>query len=267
MEKLTNPDTLKELIEGSSKILIATRERPSVDGLAAMLGLAQVFTENGKNVALACSGEIPVEAKDLVGIDKINPNLKATNLVISFDYVQGSVEKVSYNIDGDRFNLILSSNDDSLDPSKINFNKTKNDFDLVVLVDTPKIEYLGKINENDPDTFSKLPTLNIDHHSNNTGFGSYHWVWDKESSTSELIFDIINRLEVTLSKETASLLLYGIRSATDNLTKDIKAETLERAAACLRALGEVEGKEDSLPVTPDESWFAPKIYRSSKIIE
>lgn len=268
MEKLTNPSSLKELLAGSSKILLVTRERPSMDGLAALLGLGQFLVEQQKTVALACSGEIPEEARELTGIDKISPNLKSTNLVISFDYVSSGVEKVSYNIEGDRFNLILGSNNDSLDPSKITFNRTKNDFDLIILLDTPKLEYLGKLAQQDQDIYSVLPTLNIDHHSNNTGYGSYHWVRDRGSSTSELVLDIIGRLEMNLSKESASLLLNGIKSATDNLTRDIKAETLERAAACLRVLGEVEGKDtEALPVTPDESWFAPKIYRSSKIID
>jgi|SRR3989344_3056469 len=267
MKNIAEINSLKDLIRGSSKVLLVTRERPSVDGLASMLALAQTLLQNNKIVSLACSGEIPESARELPGIEKISSELQATNLIISFDYVEGMVEKVSYNIDGDRFNLILTGKDSVIDPNKINFSNSGVDFDLIILMDTPKLEYLGKLLEHDEDIYSKIPTLNIDHHSSNLGFGSYNWINDKESSTSELVFDIITSLELVMTKESAELILAGIKSATNNFEKSLNAETLERAAACMRALGQVEDKEESTPAAPDESWFAPKIYRSSKIIE
>lgn len=271
-----NENKLKELITSSSKILLVTRERPSVDGLASMLALGNALKENHKVVFFATSGDIPEEAKSLPGIENISKELQSTNLIISFDYVSGQVEKVSYNIDGDHFNLILTGKDSTIDPDKIEFKEQGAEFDLIIIVDTPKLEYLGKLLERDQDLYAKLPTVNIDYHPSNTGHSNYKWVNDNEQSTSELVFDIISLLGLALSRESAELLLAGIKDATSNFAKNVSAQTLERAAACMRALGQVDknrgnsSEEDKVEAphqSPDESWFAPKIYRSSKIIE
>lgn len=276
MQEVVDENKLKELITSSSKILLVTRERPSVDGLASMLALGSALKENQKVVFMATSGDIPEAAKSLPGIENISKELSSTNLVISFDYIAGQVEKVSYNIDGDHFNLILTGRDSTIDPDKIEFKEQGPEFDIIMIVDTPKVEYLGKLLEHDRDLYSKLPTVNIDYHASNTGHSSYKWVSDTEVSTAEIVFDIISTLGWALSKESAELLLAGIKDATGNFAKNVSAETLERAAACMRALGQVEKnrgpetegeKEETPPQSPDESWFAPKIYRSSKIIE
>lgn len=267
MKEIVDKKTLKELLAKSTKILLVTRERPSIDGLASLLALGRSLKENNKTVFLACSAQIPPEAGNLPGIENIAAQLQDTNLVISFDYVEGMVEKVSYNIDGDQFNLILTGKESSIDPKKILFKSTGADFDLIILVDTPKVEYLGKLLEHDQDLYSKLPSVNIDYHPSNTGHSTYKWVNSDEGSTSEIVLDIITNLEFPLSKESAGLILTGIKAATNNFEKTVNAETFERAARCLRVLGQVEEKEEVQSQSPDESWFAPKIYRSSKIIE
>jgi nanoRNase/pAp phosphatase (c-di-AMP/oligoRNAs hydrolase) len=265
MEK-AEVQAIKDILTQSNRVLLVTRERPSVDGLSAALALAETLKVLQKTVTVACSGQLPEEAKTIPGIEGLQTEVKPTNLVISFDYVEGMVEKVSYNIEGDQFNLILAGRDKVLDPNKIKIKNSGADYDLIIFLDTPKIEYLGKLFETEKEIFSKIPTLNIDFHQNNTGYATYNWVNTAEGSTTEVVFDIITNLEFGLLKKAADLMLIGIKAATLNFTKNVKAETMERAAACMRAQGQVENTQDA-PPTPDESWFAPKIYRSSKIIE
>lgn len=271
MPKIMNShdlNSITEVVNQSNKVLIETTERPTIDGLAALLALGAALRNQGKDVTLACAADLPSEVSELKGSDQIIKELKPTNLVISFDYVDGMVEKVSYNVEGDRFSLVLSGKEATIDPSQIAFSQNSGDFDLIIILDTPKLSYLGKLLEVEKKLHDQVSVLNIDRHANNELFGTYNLVVENTVSTSELVLDIIQGLGMPLNEEIADLVLKGLKAATNNFSANLKAELMEKAALCLRFLGQVEGEQiKKTGEAPDESWFAPKIYRSSKIIE
>ncbi len=58
------------------------------------------------------------------------------------------------------------------------------------------------------------PTLNIDHHTSNSFFGSVNWVEPRVSSTAQMVYELYKALNVRFDKESALALYVGILTDT-----------------------------------------------------
>lgn len=78
--------------------------------------------------------------------------------------------------------------------------------------------------------------VNIDHHHDNTEFGSLNFVNDGASSTAEIVYELAMLLDVKISASIARALYIGIVTDTGKFMYDnTDARTLEIAAALVRA--------------------------------
>ena len=88
------------------------------------------------------------------------------------------------------------------------FNK---EYDTFVSLDCGDSKRLGQVK----DYFEKAKTtINIDHHETNDYFGEYNYVEKKASSTSELIFNMIEEAQISLNAKSAMALYSGIVTDT-----------------------------------------------------
>ena len=97
-------------------------------------------------------------------------------------------------------------------------NQAPGPFDLVVSLDCSDLRRVGCIYH--ADEWRDIPFLNIDHHVTNTGFGTHNWVSPEYVATSEMVFDLCDRLGAPLDADIARCLLYGILSDTQGLRTD-----------------------------------------------
>lgn len=90
------------------------------------------------------------------------------------------------------------------------FKKTIDiDYDLYLIVDTPAADRMGKVS-NKVD-FKK--SIVIDHHYTNTGYCRINWVDDNFISTAEMIYLILERMNIGLDKkDVCQHLLNGVTS-------------------------------------------------------
>ncbi|MEO8084369.1 MAG: DHHA1 domain-containing protein, partial [Ardenticatenales bacterium] len=87
-----------------------------------------------------------------------------------------------------------------------------------------------------PDRWSAQPTLVVDHHISNTGFGDIDCIVPTASSTCELLVSVIDALGADISADAATCLLCGILTDTIGLrTPSTSAATLDVAARLVRA--------------------------------
>ncbi|MCL5411121.1 MAG: DHH family phosphoesterase [Patescibacteria group bacterium] len=286
---------LKDLINPSKRILVVTGTNPSLDGLAAVLGLYQLLVTFKKEVVVGVGGEVPPAANILPGFEKLITSLGPHNLVISFDYVEGSIEKVSYNVEGNKFNLVITPREGMINPDQIQYSYSGSNFDLIFVVDTPDLHQLGKLF--DQMLFSSAATVNVDHHSSNAQFGKINVVDPSSSSTSQLLVNLFKEIGINFYELSANCWLTGIKAATSNFSQGTTAETFEAAAACLRVIGNQPANNESQTIPEvrpneapfegenfpsqkttqdngaskdspaDRSWFSPKIYKSSTSIK
>lgn len=132
--------------------------------------------------------------------------------------------KKVYPIEFDKIpeNLKFLPNLDLLsDNTDININ-------MIICLDCANYERLGKIDE----LFNKAKyKINIDHHQSNEFYGDVNIVKKGYSSTCELVFDLINEINLPIDKEISMSLLTGISTDTGRfLYSATTADTLTKAS-------------------------------------
>ena len=117
------------------------------------------------------------------------------------------------------------------DPANILINKHSHIPDLIIVCDTANYERIYY-----PELFKKVPLINIDHHISNAIAGTVNLVDGAVSSTCELLLFLLKAWSVTISKNIAESLLYGMMYDTQIFqTQPTNAQTLRVAAELVDA--------------------------------
>jgi nanoRNase/pAp phosphatase (c-di-AMP/oligoRNAs hydrolase) len=285
MDVQANLTKIKEQIEKSKRIIIATHKNPTVDSLGSSLSLYLGLLGIGKTVSVVCPDPVTVEFSNFVGANKLETKMAGKrNFVISLDYQEGSIEKVSYNIEGNKFNLVIEPRPgfEDFSADKVHYTHAGGKADCIIVVGTPTLEDLGIIYEESKDLFGETPIINIDHHKENTLYGAINCIDTNVSSLTELIAVVMSFSGVKLSEDIATNLLNAIEETTDHFQSDkVNARTFEVASVCMKAGGKRFPKNKNqeanqpAPKTPQgeikqeqpkpaqaEDWLKPKIFKN-----
>jgi hypothetical protein len=231
---------IKEQIDLSKTILIVTHESPTSDSIGASLAMYLGLTSLGKQAVVACPDPMRVELSSFVGANKVTDSIAKRNFIVSLDYTEGMIEKVSYNIEGDKFNLVVETREgfEPFSPDKVSYNMAGSAADLIIAIDTIHLGGLKSLYETQKDLFAGKTIINIDRHPNNTQYGTINFHNAVACSTSELVAEILSGIGVKLSTDIATNLLNGIYGATNNFSiPTISPRAFEVAAVCTRAGG------------------------------
>ena len=276
-----------ELLQSAQAGVICLPEKPSDDTIAAATALYMGLTKLGKNVTLACATEIKSE---LFASDKVQTSFATSgeNLVISFPYSDGSIDRIDYFIQGNKFNVIVAPGKgyEKLDQKNVSFGYSGGSVDFIITVDAASLRALGSLYEENKDLFAGKKIVNIGRNLTNTFFGSVNLVYRGITSTSEIVLNILKSLNCELDKEISSNLYQGLSAATQKFaSSQVTAETFETAAYLMKqGAGKKEqvkntnGKQqeaekktirpaDSVEKEPvgqeddvEEDWLKPKIF-------
>lgn len=231
-----------EVIHKNQSGVILVPPNASLDTIASATALYLALNKIGKNISLASSEKINFD--QLTAGEKFETDIKVSgdNLMISFPYTDGSIDKIDYNIQGNFFNLIISPRpgQKKLDPSQVKFSYTGGKIDFFIILDSPNLNYLGEIYLNNKDKFNGCEIINIDRHLTNMNFGTVNYINKTASCLSEVVFEIIEKLNIEIDKDIATNLYIGITTGTNNFTSySVTANTLETGAKLLK-LGAVK---------------------------
>jgi len=231
---------IKEVLIKNNVGIIIIPQNPSVDTVCAALSLSLAIEKMSKSVAVVCSNQ-NINDQNIIGLDKIKNNLSinGNSLVISFPYVEGAIDKVDvdYQIENNNFNLIVTPRTGypKIDPNQVRFSYTGGSFDFIIVLDSPNLNSLGSLYQNNQNQFIGKEIINIDRHLTNNNYGTINLVNKTISSISEVIFKLIEFLEIPIDKDIATNLYYGLVSATNNFSSySTSADSFEIASKLLR---------------------------------
>jgi len=230
---------VQQILATAQSVLVVAPKNPNLDKIAASLALFLSLKKAGKSVVVACPDEMTVEFSPLVGVDKIAQQLGGKNLIISFDYIEDSIEKVSYNIEDNKFNLLIrpKTGFPPLSADKVNYSYSGG-ADLIFVIGAQSLEDLGSLYAQESKLYSQNSVVNIDVNAKNTQFGKINLTDPTTSSCSEIIASLISSLKLPIDQDIASNLLLGMEETTEGFTSPgTTAVTFEAAAFCLRAGG------------------------------
>lgn len=211
----------KNILEKSKEILILVPENPSGDALGSAFALYFFLKNKGIGPSLALPRPIGAKYDFLPRPEKILTEISgARDFVLSFETSYNKIVGIRHEEEGSKFNIYLTPEKGSIDPRDFSFILAKFKYDLVIALDSPDLEKLGKIYENNADLFFEVPVVNIDHHSNNENFGQINLVDITASSCGEILAGLLEQIAPALiTKPVADGLLTGIISATDSFQK------------------------------------------------
>ncbi len=188
---------IEDIVKNSTNIVITAHKDLDLDALGAMLGFYYISTKFDRN---AC-------------------------LLIEDDIFEHGVQTALNNIKELGINVCISN------LSQIDINKDT----LLVILDTSKKERIQNIK-----SFSKIRNrIIIDHHIKETTKEKdylYYYVNEMESSSCEIVSDILIDLNIYIPEYVASIMLSGIMVDTNRFYLKTTKNTFD-AASVLKKLG------------------------------
>lgn len=209
---------VKDLLSKNDKVGILVGKNPTLDQMAAALSLYTALTQIGKQATVSSPTEPIVANSSLVGIDKVKTALSGDggDLIVSFPYREGEIEKVSYTLDNGYLNIVVKATEDGLsfEQQDVLFKRSGGLPSLLFIVGTARLSDLGALF--DADALKNTAVINIDNQNDNQGFGDVVLVSPQASSVSELIGSLLESLQIAIDQDIAQNLLSGISAATSN---------------------------------------------------
>lgn len=253
---------IKDLLPKHENVGIVVGKNPTIDEMGAALALYLSLTQLQKNVTIASPTDPIVEISSLVGIDKVAKSLNGVggDLVVSFPYKEGAIEKVSYTIEDDYLNIVVKAGSNGLAFSEqdVEYKRGGAFPTLLFIIGTPRLSDLGSIF--DPNALKDTTVINIDNKADNQGFGDIVLVSSRFSSVSEEVAYLLSFLQLNIDVDSAQNLMSGILQATDNFQKPTTSYlAFEMAGMLLRRGAQRQSSKAHQPqqrfVQTDESDF------------
>ncbi len=284
MDLTIEVNAIKDLIPNCQNFAILLPDNANRDAVAAALGLYLSIAQMSKTVTVAYSRPIVVGWSHLIGVNKIAQNLGNKNFVISLDYQEGAIEKVSYNIEGNKFNLVIESRVGAplFDEKKVHYSHSGFTSDCIIVLGASQPEALGKYYFENKTLFSEKPVIVVDNRPSMTQFGKINLI-RPAASISEIVAHLIQQLSTPVNSDIVSNLYDGILFASRNFSApQVSADTFEAAAYCLRQGArkpqnrlpqqeETPGLEFALKkpnedLQPPPDWLKPKIFKGGSLL-
>jgi nanoRNase/pAp phosphatase (c-di-AMP/oligoRNAs hydrolase) len=218
---LTSAEQFKKFLDTSKEILMLIPENPSADAVGSAWALYYFLEKRNVSTTIAFSNHLNPKFNFLEKPKKILTEISgARDFVLSFDTSRNKIMGIRQEEKDGRFNILVTPEKGSVDPRDFSFILAKFKYDLVIVLDSPDLEKLGKIYLDNSDLFFEVPVANIDHRSDNENFGQINLVDVTASSCAEIIYEIIDTIESTaIDKKIATCILTGLIGATESFQK------------------------------------------------
>lgn len=193
--------------------------------------------------------EVLKENKKIALVGHIMPDGDTTGSCLALGYALEDIGKEIYLFcqDAIPYNLCFLEGSDKFHSEP--FPKNMN-FDVVIALDCSDPERLGEFRcllE------SGRYIINIDHHISNTNFAQINWVDTTAAATCELVYELIDYMDIPIDINIANALYTGISTDTGNFSFSNTTSKTHNIAADLIDLG----------VKPDE--ISNNVYRNNSL--
>ena len=216
-------------------VLVLMPQNPSGDAIGSAWAMAHALAKRGSLATVAFTDELKEAERFsfLPAPERVVDNIYGSqDFVLSFNTEHNPITNVRTERLANELQIFITPERGSIDPRDFSFIPAKFKFDLLIVLDSPDKESIGKIFEESPDIFYEIPIVNIDHHADNEKFGQINFVNITASSTAEATAEVLERLDPNaMDARVAECLLAGLMSATESFQrKNTTPKSLQLAA-------------------------------------
>jgi phosphoesterase RecJ-like protein len=241
--ELTAKQQITELVRNSKRILLCMHANPDGDALGSALALYLALKKIGKDVALVSPNKPANVFKFLPSLDIIKDKINAArDFIISVSTSEIKVDKLSYKNfpEEGKLNIILTPQNGKFNSGMVSFHEGSCKCDLVIVLDSPDLDRLKQVYDQNSDLFYEVPVINIDHHPGNDHFGQVNWIDLTATSTAEILVSLLESLGRDTSlfdPDIATCLLTGLITDTGSFQNSNTTPKSFTVAAQLIAAG------------------------------
>lgn len=211
----------KSFLEKSKEVLILVPENPSGDAISSAWALYFFLEQKNILPAIAITNGFLRKFSFLPRPENILKKISSSrDFVLSFDTTRNKITAVRSEEKDNNFTVHITPENGAINPRDFSFILAKFKYDLIVVLDCPDLEKLGKIYTENTELFFEVPVVNIDHQPDNENFGQINIVDVVASSVSEILAGVLENMDYqAMNEKIAGCLLAGIISATDSFQK------------------------------------------------
>lgn len=232
-------DQFSQLVERlgqANNVLITISDSPSVDQLAALLGLTIALNKQGKHATAVFSGEVPSTIEFLEPERTIETNTDSLrDFIISLD--KSKADKLRYKVEDEFVKIFITPYKTSITDADLAFSQGDFNIDLIIMLgihDRAQLDAAitahGRILHD-----ATVAALNIDTSSD---LGSINWLDTNASSLCEMVSDLILEIDKNLlDPQISTSLLTGMVAETNRFGNERAHPHTMSVAGALMAAG------------------------------
>lgn len=212
---VSDPTLAKVLskIDEAESVLVALSNDPSVDEIAAAMGLSMALDSAGKHVTAIYSGKTPNVLQFLKPEERFETGTESLqDFVIALN--KDKADHLRYKIDGDFVKVYVTPYKTTISGDDIEFSRGDFNVDLVIALNVPAATELDAALKEHGRIMHDATSVNITNGAAGK-FGDVEWVDAKASSISEMAAKLAFELAGKMDAATATALLTGLVAATD----------------------------------------------------
>ena len=243
-----NVDSIKNLLSTAKTALIAIPQM-NIDSVGSALALALALKKANIETTVYSPHKTDANYSKLSGLDLITDNYASNDLIVSLDYPLDQIEKVSYNDNGGRLNLVVQTKTQApqIQDNQIIVQPHGSSADICFMLgDESGLGANSNIVERGNWVF--ITPANV----------SKSWakatILDPDAPYSEIFSFLLPMLGLNLDADSGKDLLIGLRVATQSFSVNVSPESFEAGAVCLRATQPpAPTGANTMPPTPIEA--------------
>jgi nanoRNase/pAp phosphatase (c-di-AMP/oligoRNAs hydrolase) len=220
---------IKKLLTPAKTALVVVPQL-SIDNVSAALALALTLKKKNIDTKVFCPTKPDANYSKLSGLELLIDSYNQNDLVITLDYPLDQIEKVNYNQDNGKLNLIVETKQGSpkVAENQINISSQSGIADINFILGDETLLGASANMVNSGNWIQISP-------SNNIRPWAKASVVDQDAPFCEIFTFLLPMIDLNLDMDSAKNLLIGLRVATQSFSINVSPETFEAGAICLRA--------------------------------
>lgn len=228
-----------ERVKQANNILVTVSTDPSVDQLAACIGLTLLLNEMDKHGTAVFSGRVPSTLEFLQPEKTLEPNTDSLrDFIISLD--KAKADKLRYKVEDDVVRIFITPYRASLDESDLVFSQGDFNVDVVIALGVHSSEQIDQAIEAHGRILhdATVICLNAGEEPAETDIGQINWTDPQASSLCEMIVSISEAFGTGLiDNQMATAFLTGIVAQTERFSNPKTSPKVMTMSAQLMAAG------------------------------
>lgn len=217
-------------------VLVTVSKDPSVDQLAAAIGLTAGLNNADKRATAVYSGVTPETIEFLKPEETLEKNTDSLrDFIIALD--KAKADKLRYKVEDDVVRIYVTPYRTSLSEADLQFSQGDFNVEMVLALGVRNQEDLDEAIRAHGRIFHNATVVSVDI-GEGSDVGTLHWFDGDASSLSEMVADLLGKLDSkSLDAQVSTALLTGIVSSTDRFSNDKTSPRTMSTSAALMAAG------------------------------